>query len=258
MTIASAPSAIRIENLRIDRGGRTVIDTITMSIPAGIITGLLGPSGCGKTTFMRTLVGAQKISAGSATMFGQPAGARSLRRRIGYVTQSPSIYPDLTTAENVRYFARLYGVNKDRVREVIDAVGLTNKKSELAGNLSGGQMGRVSLACALVCDPDLLILDEPTVGLDPVLRAELWEQFAELADRGKTLLISSHAMDEARQCAELILMRDGAVLAHASPADIMCQTDCLDLESAFLSLIHDRPGYQSSPTYAHTISGAVS
>ena len=237
MSIAPAPPAIDIDDLRIDRGGRTVIDTIYLSIPAGIITGLLGPSGCGKTTLMRTIVGAQQITAGSVTIFGQAAGARSLRRRIGYVTQSPSVYPDLTTVENVRYFAAMYGVGSDRVREVIDAVGLTSKKSELAGDLSGGQKGRVSLACALVCDPDLLILDEPTVGLDPVLRAELWEQFAALADRGKTLLVSSHAMDEARQCTGLILMRDGAILAHATPDDIKRRTNSADLESAFLSLV---------------------
>jgi ABC-2 type transport system ATP-binding protein len=178
------------------------------------------------------------------------------------VTQSPSIYPDLTTAENVGYFARLYGVKKDRVREVIDAVGLSGKKSELAGNLSGGQQGRVSLACALVCDPDLLILDEPTVGLDPLLRAELWDQFAALARRGKTLLISSHAMDEARHCAELILMRDGAILAHAAPADIMRRTGCRDLESAFLSLIrHDADdpiAADPSPLHPHLIPEAVS
>jgi ABC-2 type transport system ATP-binding protein len=239
MTITATPPAIVIDNLRIDRGGRTVIDTIRMSIQAGIVTGLLGPSGCGKTTLMRSIVGAQRITAGSIAVFGEAAGARSLRRRIGYVTQSPSIYPDLTTAENVRYFAAMYGVGSNRVREVIDAVGLTAKKFELAGNLSGGQKGRVSLACALVCDPDLLILDEPTVGLDPVLRAELWEQFRAHAERGKTLLVSSHAMDEARNCAELILMRDGAILAHATPDDIMRRTDCADLEAAFISLVRD-------------------
>ncbi|AEV70913.1 ABC-type multidrug transport system, ATPase component [Mycolicibacterium rhodesiae NBB3] len=253
MSAASASPAIELDDLRIDRGGHTVIDSISLSIPTGIITGLLGPSGCGKTTLMRALVGAQKITAGSAAVFGEPAGARSLRRRIGYVTQSPSIYPDLTTVENVRYFARLYGVSRDRVREVVEAVGLAGKKTELAGNLSGGQQGRVSLACALVCDPDLLILDEPTVGLDPVLRVELWEQFAALASRGKTLMISSHAMDEARNCAELILMREGAILAHAAPADIMRQTDCLDLESAFLSLIRhdgaDRTPSDPNPTH---------
>jgi len=238
MSIAAQP-AILIDNLRIDRGGRTVIDTINMSVPAGIITGLLGPSGCGKTTLMRAIVGAQRITAGSITVFGEAAGARRLRRRIGYVTQSLSIYPDLSTVENVRYFAAMYGVGSDRVREVISAVGLTTKKFEPAGNLSGGQQGRVSLACALVCDPDLLILDEPTVGLDPVLRAELWEYFGGYADRGKTLLISSHAMDEARHCTELILMRDGAILAHATPDDIMRRTAGADLEAAFISLVGD-------------------
>jgi ABC-2 type transport system ATP-binding protein len=239
MSIAATPPAILIDDLRIDRGGRTVIDTISMSLPAGIITGLLGPSGCGKTTLMRAIVGAQRITAGSITVFDEPAGARSLRRRIGYVTQSPSIYPDLSTVENVRYFGAMYDVGSDRVREVIDAVGLTAKKLEPAGNLSGGQKGRVSLACALVCDPDLLILDEPTVGLDPLLRAELWEQFRALADRGKTLLVSSHAMDEARHCTELVLMREGAILAHAAPDDIMRRTDCADLEAAFISLVLD-------------------
>lgn len=249
MNIAAAPPALHIENLRIVRGGRTVIDNVNLSVPAGMITGLLGPSGCGKTTLMRAIVGAQKITAGSAFVFGQPAGAPSLRQRIGYVTQSPSIYPDLTTLENVRYFARLYGADRERACEVIDAVGLTAKKSELAGNLSGGQQGRVSLACALVCDPDLLILDEPTVGLDPVLRVELWQQFARLAARGKTLLISSHAMDEARHCAGLILMRDGGILAHAAPADIMRRTACADLESAFMRLVagHDKPSNRPAP-----------
>lgn len=239
MNTAATPPAILVDNLRIERGGHTVIDTIGMSVPAGMVTGLLGPSGCGKTTLMRAIVGAQRITAGTITVFGSAAGARTLRRRIGYVTQSPSIYPDLSTVENVRYFAALYGAGSDRVREIIDTVGLSTKKFELAGNLSGGQQGRVSLACALVCDPDLLILDEPTVGLDPVLRAELWEQFASHAARGKTLLVSSHAMDEARHCSELVLMRDGTILAHASPEDIVCRTGCSDLESAFLALVRD-------------------
>ena len=233
----SEPAAIQLDGLRIVRGRNTVIDGVSVNISAGVITGLLGPSGCGKTTLMRTIVGNQKITAGSATVLGHDAGAKSLRRRIGYVTQSPSIYLDLTTIENVRYFAALYGIGGERVREVVEAVGLTDKRTELAGNLSGGQQGRVSLACALVCDPDLLILDEPTVGLDPLLRVELWEHFAALAARGKTLLVSSHAMDEARQCADLILMRDGAILAHAAPDTILAQTRCAELESAFVALI---------------------
>lgn len=229
--------AVQLEGLRIVRGGRTVLDDITVSIGEGVITGLLGPSGCGKTTLMRTVVGIQRITAGTATVLGCAAGAKRLRRRVGYVTQSPSIYSDLTVAENVRYFAALYGIGGHRVAEVVDAVGLSWQRTELAGNLSGGQQGRVSLACALVCDPDLLILDEPTVGLDPLLRVELWAQFVDMANRGKTLLISSHAMDEARQCTDLILMRDGAVLAHAAPEVVMHQTNCTDLEAAFVALV---------------------
>jgi ABC-2 type transport system ATP-binding protein len=218
-------------------GDAVAVDHIDLEVVSGEFLSLLGPSGCGKTTLMRTVVGNQKITAGSATVLGQAAGAKSLRRRIGYVTQSPSIYRDLTTVENVRYFAALYGIGMQRVHEVVEAVGLTGQKTDVAGNLSGGQQGRVSLACALVCDPDLLILDEPTVGLDPLLRVELWEQFVDMADRGKTLLISSHAMDEARQCAELILMRDGAILAHAEPDAILRQTNCADLEEAFVALV---------------------
>lgn len=229
--------AVQLEGLRIVRGGRTVLDDITVSIGEGVITGLLGPSGCGKTTLMRTVVGIQRITAGTATVLGCAAGAKRLRRRVGYVTQSPSIYSDLTVAENIRYFAALYGIGGRRVAEVVDAVGLSGQRIELAGNLSGGQQGRVSLACALVCDPDLLILDEPTVGLDPLLRVELWAQFVDMANRGKTLLISSHAMDEARQCTDLILMRDGAVLAHAAPEVVMRQTNCTDLEAAFVALV---------------------
>jgi ABC-2 type transport system ATP-binding protein len=230
-------AAIRLENLSVVRRGRTILDDLTVSIPAGVITGLLGPSGCGKTTLMRTIVGNQRITAGTATVLGCAPGARALRRRIGYVTQSPSIYADLTVVENVRYFAALYGIGAAGVDEMVTAVGLTSQRTELAGNLSGGQQGRVSLACALVCDPDLLILDEPTVGLDPLLRVDLWAQFADLAERGKTLLVSSHAMDEARQCADLILVRDGRILAHAEPEAILRQTECADLEAAFVALV---------------------
>jgi ABC-2 type transport system ATP-binding protein len=185
---------------------------------------------------MRTIVGNQKITAGTATVFGRGAGAKSLRRRIGYVTQSPSIYRDLTTVENVRYFAALYGIGKQRVHEVVEAVGLTGQKTDLAGNLSGGQQGRVARMRAGL-RPGPAHPRRADGGTRPLLRVELWERFLDMADRGKTLLISSHAMDEARQCAELILMRDGAILAHAEPEAILRQTNCSDLESAFVALV---------------------
>jgi len=182
------------------------VNRVSLSVERGEFFALLGPSGCGKTTLMRTIVGQQKITAGSATVFDQPAGARSLRRRIGYVTQSPSIYPDLTTVENLRYFARLYGVDKQRACEVIDAVGLTAKRSELAGNLSGGQQGRVSLACALVCDPDLLILDEPTVGVDIGAKTEIYRLIGELASQGAAILILSSDLLELLGLTDRILV----------------------------------------------------
>ncbi|MFX0576077.1 ABC transporter ATP-binding protein [Nocardia nepalensis] len=236
-THASRSPAIDITALRVNRGGHTVLDSITLAVTPGIVTGLLGPSGCGKTTLLRTIVGTQPIAAGSVRVFGLRAGSRALRKRVGYVTQSPSIYPDITTIENVRYFAALYGVERAAADEAIAAVGLTGQARQLAGTLSGGQRGRVSLACALVASPDLLILDEPTVGLDPVLRIEMWSHFSELAERGTTILVSSHVMDEAARCDDLILLREGAVLAHSTPDQLRADTHTTDLEEAFLSLI---------------------
>ena len=178
-------------------------------------------------------------------MLDRPAGEANLRRRVGYVTQEPSVYPDLTVAKNVAYFAALYGRSGAVVDETIAAVGLSSHSKQLAGNLSGGQLGRVSLACALVGDPELLVLDEPTVGLDPVLRVELWDHFHMLADRGVTLLISSHVMDEADRCAQLLLLREGRLLGKLTPGDLREQTGESRLEDAFLRLIRTREGAQS-------------
>ena len=208
-----------------------------MRIAPGTVTGLLGPSGCGKTTLMRSIVGTQIIESGSVTVLGHPAGSAALRHRVGYVTQDPTIYNDLRVIDNVSYFASLYGRPSSHAGEVIDQVGLTSHRDSRCGNLSGGQRSRVSLACALVGDPDLLVLDEPTVGLDPVLRVELWELFNSLARRGTTLLISSHVMDEADHCGDLLLMRDGHLLAHTTPTRLREDTRCSSLEEAFLSVI---------------------
>lgn len=214
-----------------------VLPDFSAQIPRGAITGLLGPSGCGKTTLMRSIVGTQVVTSGTVTVLGHPAGSPLLRRRVGYVTQDPTIYNDLRVIDNVRYFAALYGMPTDAADAAIDGVGLTDHATAVCGNLSGGQRTRVSLACALVCQPDLLILDEPTVGLDPVLRVELWNQFHTLASRGTTLLVSSHVMDEADQCRELILMREGRLLAHTTPDRLRRDTRCTSLEDAFLSVI---------------------
>ncbi|MCO5201762.1 MAG: ABC transporter ATP-binding protein [Chloroflexi bacterium] len=229
--------AIEIDSLRVVRGGKEVLPGLSIGIQAGRITGLLGPSGCGKTTLMRAIVGVQIVAGGRVTVLGLPAGTRALRSRVGYVTQAPAVYDDLTVGANLRYFAKILGAASERVAAVVETVGLTGYGDKLVSQLSGGQRARVSLATALLNEPEVLVLDEPTVGLDPVLRQELWTTFHELADRGTTLLISSHVMDEAERCDELILMREGLILAHASPADVLLQANASTVEEAFLNLV---------------------
>jgi ABC-2 type transport system ATP-binding protein len=229
--------AVGIEHLRVTRFKRLVLQDFSVQIPRGTITGLLGPSGCGKTTLMRCIVGTQAVMSGTVRVLGQPAGSPSLRHRIGYMPQDPTIYNDLRIIDNVRYFASLYGFDNSAADTAIDRVGLTDHRTAFCGNLSGGQRTRVSLACALVCQPDLLVLDEPTVGLDPVLRVDLWEQFTDLARGGTTLLVSSHVMDEAEHCGDLLLMREGLLVAHTTPTHLREDTGCTSLEDGFLSII---------------------
>lgn len=232
-------SAVQVRGLQVRRGGRTVLDGLDLDIPSGLVTGLLGPSGAGKSTLMRAIVGVQKVAGGTVTVLGEPAGSASLRRKVGYVTQAPSIYDDLTIIDNLRYFGSLQGAPRTRADEVLDQVDLVDHRNQLAGRLSGGQRSRVSLACALVGSPDLLVLDEPTVGLDPVLRVSLWDLFNRLADDGTTLLVSSHVMDEASRCDQLVLIRQGEVLAQESLPDLLERTGAADAEGAFLALIGD-------------------
>jgi len=236
--------AIQVEDLRVVRGGNEVLHGVSLEVADGSVTGLLGPSGCGKSTLMRSIVGVQIVAGGTVTVLGLPAGSAALRRRIGYVTQAPSVYGDLTVLENLRYFARVVDVGRDRVAEVLESVALSRFASRLTSSLSGGERARVSLASALLGSPELLVLDEPTVGLDPVLRTELWGLFHELAGDGATLLVSSHVMDEAGECDRLLLMRDGALLRHSTPDELRRSTGQDDLSKAFLAVIeaseHDR------------------
>ncbi|MBI3225154.1 MAG: ABC transporter ATP-binding protein [Mycolicibacterium cosmeticum] len=229
--------AISIENLQVVRGTRQAIENLTVQIARGTITGLLGPSGCGKTTLMRAMVGTQIVASGTVTVLGHPAGSAELRHRVGYVTQDATIYRDLRVIDNARYFAALYGSDAQAAEDAVAAVGLSDHRTALCDNLSGGQRTRVSLACALVSHPDLLVLDEPTVGLDPVLRVDLWEQFHQLARAGTTLVVSSHVMDEADHCGDLLLMREGRLLTHTTPTRLREDTGCSSLEEAFLSVI---------------------
>jgi ABC-2 type transport system ATP-binding protein len=229
--------AVAIDRLQVIRGKVPAVQNFSVRIARGTITGLLGPSGSGKTTLIRCIVGTQIVTGGSVTVLGHPAGAPAVRQRVGYMPQDPTIYNDLRVIDNVRYFASLCGADKQAADETIDAVNLSDHRAARCANLSGGQRARVSLACALVGRPDLLVLDEPTIGLDPVLRVQLWEQFETLARRGTTLLVTSHVMDEADRCGDLLLMREGRLLAHTTPAQLRKETGCTSLEEAFLSII---------------------
>ncbi|MEU5629724.1 ABC transporter ATP-binding protein [Streptomyces tendae] len=242
-----APPAVHAEDLTVVRGSRTVLRGLGFTVPRGRITGLLGPSGCGKSTLMRAIVGTQAKVAGTLDVLGRPAGHPSLRTRIGYVTQAPSVFDDLTVRQNLAYFAEILDPGRaaaDRRREdvtrVVADVDLTAHADALAGNLSGGQRSRVSLAVALLGAPELLVLDEPTVGLDPVLRRDLWALFHSItAERGATLLVSSHVMDEAERCHRLLLMREGEVLADDTPDALRTRTDSETVEEAFLHLVDE-------------------
>ncbi|RSD22901.1 ABC transporter ATP-binding protein [Amycolatopsis eburnea] len=230
-------SALAVTGLHVRRGGGLVVRDVGFEVPRGVVTGLLGPSGCGKTTLMRAIVGVQIVESGTVTVLGLPAGSPALRRRIGYATQNPAIYADLTVREALEYFAAVLRAPASDVDRVIGEVGLAEHAGKLVGALSGGQHSRANLAVALLGRPELLVLDEPTVGLDPVLRDELWALFRRLADDGATLLVSSHVMDEAARCDRLLLMREGVLLADEAPLALRERTGAADLEGAFLNLV---------------------
>ncbi|MCQ0024370.1 ABC transporter ATP-binding protein [Streptomyces somaliensis DSM 40738] len=243
--VNNSGAAVEARHLTVVRGSRTVLRGLDFSVPPGRITGLLGPSGCGKTTLMRAVIGAQAKVTGTLTVLGRPAGDPALRSRIGYVTQSPSVYGDLSVRQNLAYFAQVLHPgrrHRDRRAEAVDRaladVDLTTLADALAGRLSGGQRSRVSLAVALLGTPDLLVLDEPTVGLDPVLRRDLWDLFHRIAaDRGTTLLVSSHVMDEAERCHRLLLLREGGLLADDTPEALRRRSGTATVEDAFLHLV---------------------
>jgi len=229
-------NAITAQKLIVQKGKTEILHGLDMAIQTGTITGLIGPSGSGKTTLMRTIVGVQRHQ-GNLSVLDQPAGKASLRPRIGYVTQSPAVYNDLTVRQNIHYFARVAGVSVREADEVILKVHLDGKQNQLVQSLSGGQRARVSLAVALLGNPDVLILDEPTVGLDPILRNELWAQFGELAAQGKTLLVSSHVMDEAERCDEIVLIREGKILWNDSRQMLLEKTKATTVGDAFVAMI---------------------
>ncbi|MFJ1751059.1 ABC transporter ATP-binding protein [Streptomyces sp. NPDC088116] len=247
-------AAVLARGLTVRRGDRTVLRGLDFAVPPGRITGLLGPSGCGKSTLMRAVVGTQAKATGTLDVLGRPAGDTALRARIGYVTQAPSIYDDLSVRQNLDYFAAVLdpgrarrAARRETVGRAIADVDLTSHADSLAGRLSGGQRNRVSLAVALLGSPELLVLDEPTVGLDPVLRRDLWALFHRIAaERAATILVSSHVMDEAERCHRLLLMRDGEILADDTPDALRARTRTETVEAAFLHLVDEANALQES------------
>lgn len=228
--------AIEADDLGVTKGKIRILHGINLTVQSGTITGLIGPSGSGKTTLMRAIVGVQKYT-GELLVLGKPAGSKSLRPKIGYVTQNPAVYTDLTVRQNLAYFARVVGAKSNRVEDIIAQVSLKDHADQLVASLSGGQRARVSLAIALLGDPDLLVLDEPTVGLDPILRGELWQQFSDLAKAGKSLIVSSHVMDEAERCSDLVLIRDGNVLWNDTKEKLLSSTNTNNVSDAFVAAI---------------------
>ena len=238
---------VEVRGLVVDRGGRRVLHGLDITIEQGSVTGLLGPSGCGKSTLMRSLVGVQRLTSGRVTIAGSEAGSKDLRSRVGYVTQAASVYDDLTVRENLTFFARVLGAETAAVTDAIATVDLASHADQVVGRLSGGQRSRANLAVALLNSPDLLVLDEPTVGLDPVLRRDLWALFHRLADDGAAVFVSSHVMDEADRCDRLLLMREGRIIADDTPDRIREKTQTDDIESAFLVLVGaEHPGAEHS------------
>ena len=230
-------AAVLVDHLRVVRGGAVVLPDLSFEVEEGTVTGLLGPSGSGKSTLMRAIVGVQIVAGGRIDVLGEPAGSPSLRRRVAYTTQAPSVYGDLTLRENLAYFGRVVGAGPGASDEALEAVGLADIADRQVRTFSGGQLSRASLASALLGKPELLVLDEPTVGLDPVLRRDLWAAFRRLAEAGATLLVSSHVMDEADRCDRLLLLREGRLLADETPDALRERTGLRDLDAAFLSLV---------------------
>jgi ABC-2 type transport system ATP-binding protein len=239
MSVEGGAVAIQVDDLRVVRHGAVVLPGLSCDVAAGSVTGLLGPSGSGKSTLIRAIVGVQRIAGGSVQVLGQTAGSATLRARIGYMTQAPSVYSDLTVRANLEFFARVLAQPEDAVHRVLADVALDEHERRVVSTLSGGERARVSLATALLGEPELLVLDEPTVGLDPVLRRDLWNLFHRLAEDGTTLLVSSHVMDEADRCDALLLLREGQLLAQASPDELRAQTGTRDLDGAFLRLVEE-------------------
>jgi ABC-2 type transport system ATP-binding protein len=236
-------AAVLTEGVAKSFGPVQAVRSVTLRVGAGLTYGLLGPSGCGKTTLIRLILGTLRPSRGSISVWGHPVPSRAVLSETGYMPQDTGLYTELSARENVAFFARLYGRRgQGDVEQVLDLMELSDRADSPVNTLSGGMQRRVSLACALVHQPRLLLLDEPTVGVDPRLRAAFWSHFHALNEAGTTIIVSSHVMDEAARCHRLVLMRDGLLLSEGTPDELQRAVGARSLEEAFLIYAEARGG----------------
>jgi ABC-2 type transport system ATP-binding protein len=231
--------AVDVQNVSKSFGDVKALDGVTLRVKQGEIYGLLGPNGAGKTTLIRLFVGLVEPNAGTVTVLGERMPNVAMLSHVGYMTQSAALYPGLSVEENVRFFAAINDA-EEGVKDALELVKLYDRRDSVVSTVSGGMRQRCSLACALVHKPQLLLLDEPTVGVDPQLRVELWEDFREMAAAGTTIIVSSHVMDEAERCQRLGLIQYGKLLAEGTPDEIRATAGSTNLEDAFLSLAGSR------------------
>ena len=231
--------AVEVDSVTKEFGNIKALDGVTLRVRRGEIYGLLGPNGAGKTTLIRSIVGLIAPNSGTVTVLGRKLPNLDVLREVGYMTQQAALYPGLSVEENVRFFAAIYGVDSG-VKDALEFVDLYTRRGSVVSTLSGGMRQRCSLACALVHRPQLLLLDEPTVGVDPQLRVELWEQFRRMAGDGTTIIVSSHVMDEAERCHRLGLIQYGRLLAEGSPYEVRARAGTQNLEEAFLKLAGEK------------------
>jgi ABC-2 type transport system ATP-binding protein len=227
--------AVDVDNVVKSFGTMRALDGVTLRVRSGEIYGLLGPNGAGKTTLIRAIVGLVAPESGTVTVLGSRMPNLDILGSVGYMTQAAALYPDLSVEENLRFFAAISGADSN-VDEALKVVELDQRRKSIVATLSGGMRQRCSLACALVHRPRLLLLDEPTVGVDPQLRVQFWEHFREMAAAGTTILVSSHVMDEAERCQRLGLIRFGKLLGEGTPNEVRAAAGTNNLEEAFLKL----------------------
>lgn len=251
----TASNIIEVENLRKIFGKLVAVDNISLRVQAGKIYGILGPNGAGKSTTIRMLCGVITPTSGTATINGLDVykDAELIKKQIGYMSQKFSLYEDLTVMENLRFYSSIYGIKKsdrdERIKQLVKMAGLKDREHQLAGTLSGGWKQRLALGCALIHKPKILVLDEPTAGVDPVARRVFWELIYKLAAQGITVLVTTHYMDEAESCDEISFVFNGSILAQGTPKGLIEKNKVGNLEDVFIKYVEETTGQSVSSSF---------